>query len=141
MNSLELRQIPQRSTKAELARYWAMKPLILAATIASISLVPMTTFAASPVEAAFGNTIVSTYPSGRSTKLWLNRDGTYAGQRTNGKRTAGRWSLKGGKVCLKQNGLPLTFCSKIPAGKVGLTWSSKSPKGEPLKNRLVPGRG
>ncbi|RYE97629.1 MAG: hypothetical protein EOO77_38700 [Oxalobacteraceae bacterium] len=90
----------------------------------------MTTYAASPVEAAFGNTIVSTYPSGRSTKLWLKRDGSYEGQRTNGKRTAGKWTLKGGKVCLRQNGLPLTFCSKIPAGKVGLTWASKSPKGE-----------
>lgn len=118
-----------------------MKSLMMATTIALFSLAPMTTFAASPVEAAFGNTIVSTYPSGRSTKLWLNRDGTYVGQRTNGKRTAGKWSLKGGKVCLKQNGLPLTFCSKVPAGKVGLTWFSKSPKGEPLKNRLVAGRG
>jgi hypothetical protein len=131
-----------KSTKAQLARYWAMtKSLMLATTIALFSFAPMTTFAASPVEAAFGNTIVSTYPSGRSTRLWLNRNGTYEGQRTNGKRTAGKWSLKGGKVCLKQNGLPLTFCSKIPAGKVGTTWSSKSPKGEPLKNRLVAGRG
>lgn len=120
------------------------KSLTLATTLALFSLAPMTTFAASPVEAAFGNTIVSTYPSGRSTKLWLNRNGTYEGQRTNGKRTAGKWSLKGGKVCLKQTkpaGIPLTFCSKVPAGKVGLTWSSKSPKGEPLKNRLVAGRG
>lgn len=114
---------------------------LMATTLAAISLCPLTTSAASPVEAAFGNTIVSTYPSGRSTKLWLNRNGAYEGQRTNGKRTAGRWSLKGGKVCLKQNGLPLTFCSKIPAGKVGTAWSSKSPKGEPLKNRLVSGRG
>ena len=118
-----------------------MKSLMLATTTASIALAPMTTFAASPVEAAFGNTIVSTYPSGRSTKLWLNRNGTYEGQRTNGKRTAGKWSLKGGKVCLKQNGLPLTFCSKIPAGGVGARWNSKSPKGEPLRNRLVAGRG
>lgn len=115
--------------------------LLLATTVASISLSPMTTFAASPVEAAFGNTIVSTYPSGRSTRLWLNRNGTYEGQRTNGKRTTGKWTLKGGKVCLKQNGLPLTFCSRIPPGKVGTSWSSKSPKGEPLRNRLVSGRG
>ena len=121
-----------------------MKCLVLATTIASISLFPMTTFAASPVEAAFGNTIVSTYPSGRSTKLWLNRNGTYEGQRTNGKHTAGRWSLKGGKVCLKQTkpaAIPLTFCSKVPSGRVGTTWNSKSPKGEPLRNRLVAGRG
>lgn len=98
----------------------------------------------SPVEAAFGNTIVSTYPSGRSTKLWLNRNGTYEGQRTNGKRTAGKWTLKGGKVCLRQTrptGIPLTFCSTVPNGRVGATWTSKSPKGEPLRNRLVAGRG
>lgn len=117
------------------------KSLMVATTLALFSLAPTTTHAASPVEAAFGNTIISTYPSGRSTRLWLNRNGAYEGQRTNGKRTAGRWTLKGGKVCLKQNGLPLTFCSKIPAGKVGAAWSSKSPKGEPLRNRLVSGRG
>ena len=121
-----------------------IKSLLLATTVASIWLAPMTTLAASPVEAAFGNTIVSTYPSGRSTRLWLNRNGTYEGQRTNGKRTAGKWSLKGGKVCLRQTkpaGIPLTFCSKVPNGKVGATWTSKSPKGEPLRNRLVAGRG
>lgn len=125
-----------------------MKSLLPATTIAvlTLSLAPAQAAPpkASPVEAAFGNTIVSTYPSGRSTRLWLNRNGTYEGQRTNGKRTSGKWSLKGGKVCLKQTkpaGLPLTFCSPVPAGKVGTTWNSKSPKGEPLRNRLVAGRG
>ncbi len=119
-----------------------IKSLILATTTAFVSLAQVS--AASPVEAAFGNTIVSTYPSGRSTKLWLKSDGTYGAQRTNGKRTAGKWTLKGAKVCLRQTrpaGIPLTFCSAVPAGKVGLTWSSKSPKGEPLRNRLVAGRG
>jgi hypothetical protein len=117
---------------------------ILAAALA-IALAPAAR-AAPParLEPAFGNTIVSTYPSGRSTRLWLKRDGTYEGQRTNGKRTAGRWTVKGAKVCLRQTrpaGLPLTFCSAIPAGRVGATWTSKSPKGEPLNNRLVAGRG
>ncbi len=120
-----------------------MKKSLMLATL--IALTPLSQVsAASPVEAAFGNTIVSTYPSGRSTKLWLKRDGTYEARRTNGKPTWGRWSLKRGKVCLKQTnpaGIPLTFCSKVPAGKVGAIWSSKSPKGEPLKNRLVAGRG
>lgn len=99
--------------------------------------------AASPIEAAFGNTIVSTYPSGRSTKLWLKRDGSYVGQRTNGKRTSGRWTLKGGELCLRQTGpvtIPLRFCSPIPRVKVGASWQGKSPKGEPLRNRLVRGR-
>ncbi|WGM39537.1 hypothetical protein AMEJIAPC_02461 [Caulobacter sp. NIBR1757] len=117
---------------------------MLAAAVVLFPFAPVASHAASPIEAAFGNTIVSTYPSGRSTRLWLKRDGTYEGQRTNGKRTAGRWTLKSGKVCLKQTrpvGIPLSFCSTIPAGKVGLTWSSKSPKGEPLNNRLVAGRG
>jgi hypothetical protein len=117
---------------------------MLATVVAAMSIAPTVSLAASPVEAAFGNTIVSTYPSGRSTKLWLQRNGTYEGQRTNGKRTAGKWTLKGGKVCLKQTrpaGIPISFCSTIPRGKVGTTWNSKSPKGEPLRNRLVAGRG
>lgn len=95
------------------------------------------------LEAAFGNTIVSTYPSGRSTRLWLDRDGSYKARRTNGKPTAGRWTRKGDKVCLRQTepiSIPLTFCSRIVAGSVGSTWESRSPKGEPLKNRLVAGR-
>lgn len=106
-------------------------------------LAPTGSLAASPVEAAFGNTIISTYPSGRSTKLWLNRNGTYEGQRTNGKRTSGTWTVKGAKVCLKQKkpiAIPITFCDSAPKGGVGTRWNSKSPKGEPLKNRLVAGR-
>ncbi|MBI1407663.1 MAG: hypothetical protein GC145_16245 [Caulobacter sp.] len=95
------------------------------------------------MEAVFDNTIVSTYPSGRSTRLWLNRDGSYSARRTNGKATAGRWSRKGDRVCLRQTrpiAIPLTFCSKIVSGGVGTRWESRSPKGEPLKNRLVAGR-
>ncbi|HYE46749.1 MAG TPA: hypothetical protein VEA44_13370 [Caulobacter sp.] len=117
--------------------------MTLAALALALSAVSAPAAPRSPLEAAFGNTIVSTYPSGRSTRLWLNRNGTYEGQRTNGKRTAGKWTVKGGKVCLRQTkpaGIPLTFCSKIPSGKVGAVWNSKSPKGEPLRNRLVAGR-
>ena len=33
--------------------------------------------AAPPVEAAFGNTVVTTYPDGRTQLLWLSRDGAY----------------------------------------------------------------
>ncbi len=121
-----------------------IRSLLLATTIALAPLSAGLAVAASPVEAAFGNTIVSTYPSGRSTRLWLKRDGTYEAQRTNGKRTAGKWTYRGGKVCLRQTRpvtVPLTFCSPVPSGKVGTRWSGKSPKGEPLNNRLVAGRG
>ncbi len=36
------------------------------------------------LEPAFANTIVSTYPDGRTAKLWLERDGAYRGQSRKG---------------------------------------------------------
>jgi hypothetical protein len=92
---------------------------------------------------AFRNTIVSTYPSGRSAKLWLNRDGSYTGQGAKGGRTAGKWSIKGDDLCLRQTkpfGLPIRYCTPIVKGGVGTRWSARSPKDEPLRNRLVAGR-
>ena len=99
--------------------------------------------AAPDLTPAFKGTIVSTYPSGRSTKLWLNPDGTYTAQRTHGGRTSGVWKFKGDRVCLTQKqpaSFPFSFCNAIPAVGAGQTWQSKSPKGEPLNNRLEPTR-
>ena len=119
------------------------RSLILAAAFTGLMLTPAAAETSTSLKAAFQNTIVSTYPSGRSTRLWLEPDGRYRAQRTNGKYTSGKWSRKGGEVCLRQTApipVPLTFCSPIPDVRVGATWSGKSPKGEPLQNRLIQGR-
>src|SRR5688572_22130438 len=65
------------------------------------------------VSAAFGNTVVSTYPDGRTAKLWIKADGTYTATGRRGKPSSGKWSIKGAKVCLKQQKptpAPFTYC-------------------------------
>ena len=100
-------------------------------------------WAAPDLTPAFKGTIVSTYPSGRSARLWLNPDGTFTGLGAKGAHYAGVWKLKGDSFCMRQTKpltLPLTFCQPMPAVGPDGTWASKSPKGEPLTNRLEPGR-
>lgn len=117
---------------------------VFAAMIPALIFAAVLTTAAPQLEAAFGNTITSTYPSGRSAKLWLSRDGTYRGQGAKGAPSSGVWSMKGASLCLKQKkpfSAPVTYCSPIPEGaKVGTAWDAKSLKGERLKNQIVAGR-
>ncbi|MDP1737806.1 MAG: hypothetical protein Q8L23_10220 [Caulobacter sp.] len=106
--------------------------------VASIAAAPST-----PLDAAFGNTIVTTYPDGKSTRMWLHRDGTYDGKRANGSPTAGVWDLKKAKLCITQHRpfrVPVAFCTPLVTGGVGTTWRAKGLKGEPVVNTLVAGR-
>ncbi len=102
--------------------------------------------ATSPVaslEPAFGNTIVTTYPNGKSTRTWLHRDGTYEALRANGDHTGGVWKIKGEQLCITQKVpvfVPLKFCTAIVPGGVGTSWSAKGLMGEPVRNMLVAGR-
>jgi hypothetical protein len=96
--------------------------------------------AASPLDAAFGNTIVSTYPDGRKAELYLDRDGTYKATGRRGDASSGAWSVKGDKVCLKQQhpfGAPFSFCTPLPSGS---TWTAKAVTGESIQVTIVPGR-
>lgn len=93
---------------------------------------------------AFANTVVSTYPDGRQARLWLAPDGSYTAQGRRGDRTSGHWKLKGDQICLRQSSpptLPFSYCTVVPSGGVGTTWSAKSFFGDPLKVTLVAGRG
>ena len=95
---------------------------------------------------AFNNTIVSVYPDGKTTRLWLHPNGTYDAQRANGQRTGGAWEMKGGKVCMTQKRpffVPLAFCTIIPptGGGVGASWMAMGLKGEPVRQTLTAGGG
>jgi hypothetical protein len=95
-----------------------------------------------PVSAAFGNTIVSTYPDGRTAEIWLYPNGSYASENRKHDASSGHWNLKNDKICFHQSHpfLPFaTFCTVMPPAKVGSTWKSKSPTGEPTVLRLVRG--
>jgi hypothetical protein len=92
---------------------------------------------------AFANTIVSTYPDGRKAKLWLNSDGSYRAQGRRGKPSSGRWTLKGEKLCLKQQkprAGPFSYCTPIKRGGVGTNWIGKAVTGERIRIEVVAGR-
>jgi hypothetical protein len=96
----------------------------------------------SVVEKSFGNTIVSTYPDGRQGELWLQRGGTYTAEGRRHDRSSGHWKVKGGKLCLSQSSpvpVPFTYCTAIPSGGVGSTWSAKAVSGEAIRVKLVKG--
>jgi hypothetical protein len=101
-------------------------------------------FATTPIDGAFGNTIISTYPDGRTARLWLHSDGSYLAKGRRGDPSSGRWSVKGAKVCLKQVrpfSAPSSFCTGYGPAQVGASWKGKAVTGEPISIRLVKGQG
>ncbi len=95
------------------------------------------------MDVAFHNTIVSTYPDGRTAELWLNSDGSYKAMGRRKDRSDGHWTLKGGKVCLRQShpmAVPFTFCATIHSGGVGTSWTGKAVTGEKVQIKVVAGR-
>ena len=114
-----------------------------AAAARALAAAPASAAEPADLQPAFSNTIVSTYPDGRTAKLWLNADGTYRGQGRRGKPSSGRWTLKGEEICLKQSKpfpAPMSYCAPIRRGGVGTSWSGKAVTGEPIKITLVAGR-
>ena len=95
------------------------------------------------VKPAFGNTVLSVYPDGRSQKIWMHPDGTWDGQSRRGTPLAGSWNVKDGKVCMKQSKpptLPLAYCTAFPANTyVGVSWTSKDMSGTPIQLKVVKG--
>ena len=93
------------------------------------------------VAAAFGNTIVSVYPDGRSQKVWFQPDGSWTGLSRRGIPLAGHWTLKDGKVCLRQSKpptLPISFCQVLPAD-MAKGMDSHDMMGTPIHLHLVKG--
>jgi hypothetical protein len=95
------------------------------------------------IDAAFGNTIVSTFPDGREGKLWLEPDGTYTGEGRRHDTSSGGWTLKGGDLCIQQHKpipVPFNYCTPIPNTGVGSHWNAKSVFGDPIVISVVAGR-
>jgi hypothetical protein len=117
--------------------------LVLGGYIAFAALNAQAAEPAADMHAAFGNTVVSTYPDGRSQKIWLHPDGTWDGLSRTGNALAGRWNMKGEKVCLRQTKpptLPFSYCSAFPQHPdVGVQWTSKDIGGTPIRLTLEKG--
>ena len=93
------------------------------------------------VASAFGNTVLSIYPDGRSQKIWLQPDGAWTGLSRRGIPLAGKWSVKGDKVCLRQTHpptLPISFCQVFPDDPAkGI--DARDLTGTPIHLKLVSG--
>ncbi len=115
-----------------------MKPALFALGLA-LAAPTLAAPAPASLAKAFGNTVVSTYPDGRTALLWLKPDGTYAAKGRHRTPSSGTWSLKGQEMCLKQRkpfGAPFSYCTALPAST---NWTAKAVTGEPIKVRIVPG--
>jgi hypothetical protein len=95
---------------------------------------------AANVASAFGNTIVSVDPDGRSRKIWLKPDGSWTGKSRRGLALAGKWTVKGDKVCLSQSKPRLfgSLCQVFPTDpKTGV--DTTDPTGTKVHLKLVKG--
>jgi len=93
------------------------------------------------LKAAFGNTLLTIDPDGRSRKIWLAPDGTWAGKSRRGLDLAGKWKMDGEKVCISQSkpALPGSLCQVFPSDlKVGGP-ATQDPSGKTGKLKLVKG--
>jgi hypothetical protein len=95
------------------------------------------------LDAAFANTIVSTYPDGKTAKLWLQPGGVYTAEGRYHEPTNGRWHVENDKLCLKQThpfAFGFVYCTLLSKFTSGTTWTSKAVTGETIQIRLVQGR-
>lgn len=93
------------------------------------------------IAATFGNTVISTYPDGRSQKIWFQPGGAWTGLSRKGVPLAGHWTLKDGKVCLRQSKpptLPISFCQALPPDMIKGV-DSRDVLGTPIHLHLVKG--
>jgi hypothetical protein len=92
------------------------------------------------VAAAFGNTVLTIDPDGRSRKIWLQPDGSWTGLSRRGLDLAGKWKMSGEKVCLSQSKPALfgSMCQVFPTDPaVGI--EAKDPSGTVIHLKLVKG--
>ena len=92
------------------------------------------------VNAAFGNTVLTIDPDGRTRKIWLQPDGSWTGLSRRGLDLAGTWKVQGDKVCLKQSKprLPGSMCQALPTDP-GAIVEAKDPTGKKIQLKLVKG--
>jgi hypothetical protein len=94
------------------------------------------------VNKAFGNTIVSTYPDGRTAELWLSPDGSYTAEGRKHDPSRGHWRVKGDRLCLSQVRpipSPFSYCTTIPSSGMAREWPAKAVTGERITVKLVHG--
>jgi hypothetical protein len=99
--------------------------MIFAAAIIAFS--SSVAFADDIMASRYGNTTISTDPSGAQTKIYYNADGTFTGKQGDA-GFSGTWKIDGDKICLSFSpqvpGQPNPLCTPAAAHKVGDTWGA-----------------
>jgi len=116
-----------------------MTPLLAALLLAPLAAPAAAAAPQANVKAAFGNTLLTIDPDGRSRKIWLEPDGSWTGLSRRGLDLAGKWTVKGDKVCLSQSKPRLfgSMCEKFPTEGAGE--EAKDPNGTTVRLKLVKG--
>lgn len=93
--------------------------------------------------AVFGNTVKALYADGKAQRLWFKPDGTWEAVGRRGKWSAGKWSVREDRVCLKQSkpfAAPFRYCTELPPSSApGVVWTSRDMYGETIRLTLVKG--
>lgn len=121
--------------------------LPIASLVATLALAASPSAKAAPephgVTVTFGNTVKAQYSDGKYQRLWFKADGSWQAVGRRGKWSAGKWSLKDDRVCLKQSHpfpAPFHYCTAFPAtGGLGAIWTSRDWQGEPIRLTVVKG--
>ena len=95
----------------------------------------------SPMTGAFGNTIVSTDPSGAVTRTWVDADGKYRSE-TGGAISSGAWVVRRGMICYSQTSpvAAAPLCTLGPKKRLGSRWSIVQPSGMSVRTQIIAGR-
>jgi hypothetical protein len=114
--------------------------LLLTALLAAPLAAPAAAAPSANVKAAFGNTLLTIDPDGRSRKIWLQPDGSWTGLSRRGLDLAGKWTAKGDQVCLTQSKPRLfgSMCEKFPTDPASGE-QTKDPTGATVRLKLVKG--
>jgi hypothetical protein len=96
----------------------------------------------SPMQGAFGNTIVSTYPDGAKGRAYLEPDGTYRAVTREGWDVTGRWTIERKRLCYHGDAAPGAppLCTIGLGKKVGDSWNIFLEDGSKIRVELVAGR-
>ena len=116
---------------------------MLAAALLISALMAQATPTAADLEPAFGNTLLSTYPDGRTARMWLQPGGRFEGRGRRGGLSSGAWRVRHGEVCLSQRRpipLPGSYCTPIVRGGAGASWTARAVTGETIQVQLIAGR-
>lgn len=112
----------------------------IAVLIAALLAAPAAAQPSANVKAAFGNTVLTIDPDGRSRKIWLKPDGTWTGLSRRGLDLAGKWTVRGDEVCLTQSKPPLfgRLCDRFPTAFEDEV-ETQDPTGKTVRLKLVKG--